>query len=296
MKSHLYYLHALTPLHAGTGQGDGYIDLPVAREAATGLPLVPGSEVKGVLRDELLPGARDEQERQKLVALFGPDPGNAGEHAGALKQGDARLLCLPVRSWCGTFAWLTCPLVLYRYRRDLIQAKVAEVPEAPPLPEEEAEIRVPEGSVLAWNATVYLKDLDLRRQEDGVANAWAKLIAGQVFPGEEDAPWRTMFLQRFAVAHDAVFDHLCETETDVRPHVSLDDYKTVKDGPWYEESLPPETLLWGIAGLDRSRQPAGRAGHKLGPDELHALLPSETRLQIGGRATVGRGQTRWILV
>ncbi|WP_298819062.1 RAMP superfamily CRISPR-associated protein [Chloroflexus sp.] len=50
--TYLYFLHALSPLHAGTGQGSGVIDLPIAREKATGIPYLPGSSVKGVLRDK----------------------------------------------------------------------------------------------------------------------------------------------------------------------------------------------------------------------------------------------------
>ncbi len=51
MQARLLFTHALSPLHAGTGQGVGVIDLPIAREKATGLPFLPGSSVKGTLRD-----------------------------------------------------------------------------------------------------------------------------------------------------------------------------------------------------------------------------------------------------
>lgn len=50
----LYFIHVLSPLHAGTGQGTGVIDLPIAREKATGIPYLPGSSVKGTLRDSTL--------------------------------------------------------------------------------------------------------------------------------------------------------------------------------------------------------------------------------------------------
>ena len=33
-----YFIHALSPLHPGVGQGVGGVDLPVAREKATGIP------------------------------------------------------------------------------------------------------------------------------------------------------------------------------------------------------------------------------------------------------------------
>ena len=47
-----FLLQAVSPLHAGTGQSADIIDLPIARMKSTGIPFVPGSSLKGVLRDE----------------------------------------------------------------------------------------------------------------------------------------------------------------------------------------------------------------------------------------------------
>ena len=46
-----YWLHAVTPVHVGSGRGIGYIDLPVAREKVTDWPYIPGSSIKGVMAD-----------------------------------------------------------------------------------------------------------------------------------------------------------------------------------------------------------------------------------------------------
>ena len=113
MKQTLYHLHTISALHVGTGQGTGIIDLPIARAKASNLPQVPGSAIKGVLRDVLR--AQPNVSVSDLLALFGPEIGqNASEYAGALVVGDAQLLCLPIRSWHGTFAWATCPMILHR--------------------------------------------------------------------------------------------------------------------------------------------------------------------------------------
>ena len=40
MNARLLFVHALSPLHAGTGQGIGAIDLPIAREKATTFAMV----------------------------------------------------------------------------------------------------------------------------------------------------------------------------------------------------------------------------------------------------------------
>ena len=67
MTASLVFLHAYTPLHSGTGQGVESIDLPIARERATGLPVVPGSSIKGCLRDTI--PLTDEEK----AAVFGPE-------------------------------------------------------------------------------------------------------------------------------------------------------------------------------------------------------------------------------
>ena len=109
----LLLIHALSSLHPGTGQGVGAIDLPIAREKATGIPFVPGSTIKGVLRE-----LSETKDPSKTTPVFGPPTANAEEHAGSLQISDARLLLLPVRSMAGTFAWVTSPYILRRLMRD----------------------------------------------------------------------------------------------------------------------------------------------------------------------------------
>lgn len=100
MHAKMIFWQALTPVHPGTGQdSSSVIDLPVAREAATGFPVIPASSLKGVLRD----GRTDEASNQVFGSL---------EQTGELTLTDARLLLLPVRSYAGSFALITCPLAL----------------------------------------------------------------------------------------------------------------------------------------------------------------------------------------
>lgn len=54
---------------------------------------------------------------QAISLAFGPEKGD--EHAGALGFTDARLLLFPVKSMKGVFAWITCPMVLERFKEDL---------------------------------------------------------------------------------------------------------------------------------------------------------------------------------
>ena len=93
MQTRIFHLQALSALHVGTGQGVGIVDLPIARAKATNLPIVAGSALKGVLRDEAETQLSLNQEQIKT--LFGPVDADA-THAGAVAFGDAQLLLLPI--------------------------------------------------------------------------------------------------------------------------------------------------------------------------------------------------------
>ena len=287
MEKTLYYLHTLSALHIGIGQGSGVIDLPIARERATQLPQVPGSSVKGVLRSEFRLSTSEQQDtddsKLDFLALFGPETSDdPSAYAGALAVGDGRLLALPVRSWRGTFAWATCPLILQRYRRDLNDIGAQELPKVPK-PQSEQALRT-SNSVLTDGDKIYLEDSDLNHQDHANVDAWAELIAKEYGHEVEE------FKQRFLILPDDFFDFLSETATEVRTRISIDtNTQTVKPGAlWTEEYLPAESLFWGLLASDkpRNRSQKDAAG-------LLALLNNRT-IQLGGNATTGGGQTRWI--
>ncbi|AEG14072.1 CRISPR-associated RAMP protein, Cmr4 family [Desulfofundulus kuznetsovii DSM 6115] len=279
MEARLLFVHALSPLHAGTGQGVGVIDLPVAREKATGLPYLPGSSLKGVLRD----ACRDNEMRKKV---FGPDTDSAHEHAGSVQISDQRLLLLPVRSLKGTFAWVTSPYILRRFLRDAENVGVSGIPSGVPVPTLETSCLVSnDGSAIMLNNQVILEDLDLTAETNSDAREWAEWIGRQVFP--DDTSGQEMLNARFCVVHDDVMSFLLDTATEVFARVRLrEDAKTVETGGlWYEEALPAETVLAGLI----LATPV-----KAEPDEVFKTLNGlmEKPLQIGGKATVGRGLCR----
>src|SRR5438128_1522479 len=145
-------LHAQTSLHPGSGTALGTVDLPVQRERHTMWPTIPGSALKGILRDacreriandqtldldnlERFDDKLDERAERKgsrrqradatllLNEVFGPPAGSSGDFAGALSLTDARLLAFPVRSLKGVFAWVSCRGVLDRLARDAALAR-----------------------------------------------------------------------------------------------------------------------------------------------------------------------------
>lgn len=277
MKTRPFLLHALSPLHAGTGQAADVIDLPIARMKATGIPVVPGSSIKGVLRD-----ACRQVDHERTEAVFGPSDDPAA-HAGALIVGDARLLALPVRSFRGTFAWVSSPLLLRLAKRDLVASEL-------PVPHMAGRsAQVASENVCVYQKRLYLEDIDLPAESSADVKTWAQRLAA-LAALEDD-----LFTHRFVVVDDDTMTFFWETATQVDARVRLDDAtRTVAQGAlWLEESLPPETLLIGLLAADRSRRPE----MEMTPDAvLDFALPKEAILQFGGKATIGRGRCRIIPV
>ena len=279
----LILLHALTPLHVGTGQAVANVDLPIAREKATGFPIVPASALKGVLRDYF---------REQLWANrafgFAPKEGNTAEkdteeartgRAGAWVFTDLRILCLPVRSFFGVFAYTTCPLILQRLQR---HAQVFGIKGFENLSVEVqgADIALASNSALGKGNKVYLEDLDLTAKQSPEADAVANAIAEKLLPNSE----RRYFTERFAVVSNDVFTFLSETATEVVARVRLEDNtKTVASGGlWYEEAVPAEALFYGFVGATSAEL------------SLASLRLNES-LQIGGDATIGRGLCKVVI-
>lgn len=293
----LYWLHCLSPTHAGVGRGLGYIDLPIDRDAVTGRPIIRGSAFKGVWADYCEATEARRKKDPLLRAAFGTAGANNEANSGSLIPTDAHLVCLPVRSFRGTFAWTTSPLTLQSLRRTLDLAGVRDLPEAPhDLADTEAHH--PDGDVrtaLTEKDRIYLEDLDFTARPCSTASQWASRIAAWVFP--DDADWQEQFQRRFVVLPDVAFDFLCETGTEIHTRVRIsDETKTVDSGAlWTEESLPAETILMGVIQCDRVYLPNGEADQEIRPQTLLERFASQPLLlQIGGKATVGRGQVRCV--
>lgn len=287
----IYWLHTLSPTHVGTGRGIGYIDLPIHREKVTNWPAIPGSAFKGVWRD----WAQEAKIDATLMDLaFGraSDTNTNDANSGSLIPTDARIVCLPIRSFKGTFAWCTSPLALQMLHRDLVLCGQQGLPASPTKTETDDTIHRPRETILDEKGKIYLEDLDFPGKECSTAYAWADWIGKRVFEGQ----WQKAFISRFAVLPNDVFDFLTTTGTQVDARVCIEDeLKTVKEGAlWNEESLPAETILAGLVSCDRVYQRKAN-GNAVDERTLLETFAKETlTLQIGGKATIGRGRVRCI--
>ncbi len=282
-----YFIHALSPLHPGVGQGVGGVDLPVAREKATGIPYLPGSSVKGVLRDL----ARRKWDPAKVTAIFGPDTEHAHEHAGAAYFGDAKLLLLPVRSYKGLFAYATSPFILERFKRESELAGLSELPSLPTAPGSITEACTT-GEALVHNSKVYLEDLDFTAKPCGELKAWEDWLAQRL--GEE-----VPLASRLLYLHDDAMSFLLETALEIVTRIRIDERtKTVAQGAlWFEENIPTESILYGVLAASspwNTSPPDDLTGAAEVLEQIEELTGHT--LQFGGNATVGRGLSRMILV
>jgi len=283
MKAKLLFLHALSPLHAGTGQGVGAIDLPIAREKATGIPIVPGSTLKGVLRSNC------EADDTLKAKVFGPETDNAHEHAGSAQFSDLRLLFLPVRSLAGTFAWVTSPLLLQRLQRDCQMANTLFTSAIPAVQATDCLVSATSSQVLTnvnqEANNVILEDLLLKGTPSPAVDALLNWLKPLLFGA--DAAWGELFAERLCVVHDDVLSFLLDTATEITARIQLEkEKKTVARGAlWYEEALPTESILSGLLVVQTVE--ASEA-------DVMNVVTGVTRspLQIGGNATVGRGVCR----
>ncbi len=282
----LLLLTSETPLHAGAGQSVDGIDLPIQREVHTHWPCVFGSAVKGALR------AHAEQRMAStstaIADLFGPDHGGAQErdtsHAGALLVGDATLLALPVRSLQSSFKWVTCPQAITRFARTAERLCLTLALPAISQP-------APDKALGQGDAKLFLEEFRFEQSPDACIGALAKALA----PMSGGALDEATLVQRLVVVHDDIFSFLARNATSVQPHIAIDSTtKTVKDGAlWFEETLPPETLLYVPLTATASRRKGGALTATQVLAQFEQLLPAgKNWLQLGGNETTGMGWCR----
>ncbi len=256
MNATILGLLAESSIHPGSGRSMGVVDLPVAREAATDYPVLVGSGLKGALRDK---AERTEQDARRH---FGK-PG----HAGDLLVSDGRLLLLPVRSLTGSYRWATCPHLIERFGRDLARAGLA----GPPVP------AVERGSVLADSSGM----LFLEERQFDIAGSPPAGLVDTIGPLLLHRDTKDRLAAQVAILHDCDFAWFARYGLAIQTRNVLDDRTKESKGLWYEESLPPDTVMYALVAVRGETDP-GEALHRLFPE-------SDPYLQVGGNETVGQG-------
>lgn len=272
MKHAIIGLLAETFIHPGAEQTGGIVDLPVAREKATNYPFIAGSSLKGALLDAAKQknkqnGAGDDN--LDLDCIFGK-----ADRAGNLLVSDARLLLLPVRSLTSSWRWATCPHLLERLSRDLRRSGSNEMIDKPPC--------VANGSCLATDGKdggkLYLEERNFTLANPAAnLEKWVEIIS-QLF---NDADAQNWLEERLIVLHDDDFAWFATNGLAVQARNVLDEKTKESKNLWYEETLPPDTLMYAL--LAERTADAG----SLKP--IQNIFRNRPYLQVGGNETVGQG-------
>lgn len=276
MSMRFVMLRAMSPIHAGTGMGEDVIDLPIAREKGTGIPIVPGTSIKGVLRGLSSSGR-----------YYGTP-----ELAGSLQWSDMYLVALPVRSMRGTFAYVTSPYLLQRFVDDynVCFLDTPMVAYNVPAPTENGEYTavihtgetVESSSVLAVNEphVVAIADLVMNYTSQDLSPIAAAFNKLNLFPSTQN-----QVVRRICLVHDTVMHYLMRTATEVRHRNALDENKIVRDGAlWLEEMLPRESIMAGMMRV----VPRGNISNTRLADEIRAINTRKI-VTFGGDTSTGHG-------
>jgi len=293
-KALMTYIYAETPIHPGNGTViSGAVDLPIQRERHTEFPIIQGSSIKGVLRNSTCLIEIDNKCKQCsktqetiekceiLKQVFGSPEG-----VGGISVTDARILAFPVRTLKGVFGWITCPLALDRYKRDLELVGIGVDWEISK-PSSDEEAKVCKNSNLTENY-VYIEDLQLKCSEDENVNKIAEQIAENLPRDDAYKEVKEKLKKDLVIVSDNVFRDLVSLTTEVVTRIKIDPLTGTVDkrvgGLWSEEYLPTDTIMYSLILIP------GRLNN-LKPEEITEKLKKYDGkiLQIGGDETVGKG-------
>jgi len=271
--SKILYLFTRTPLHVGAGASVGAIDQPIVRERHTGFPIIPASSLKGSFADQwplTLRNAKgepvrlttEEKDGKHTIAetdssgaawLFGSDDSHVG-FAGALQFSEAKLLAFPIRSAKGSFAWITCPLILRRAERDGV-LPAATGDSFKTLADEQATYDGGNNSPLDLGGSIVLEEYTFRQAgalPKGLAEAFARVFS-------EDPVWREIS-SRLVVLSDGMMSFFAQNACEVAQHVRISDETGTAEGGalFNQENVPSETLFYSVVHGLKERTIGGR--------------------------------------
>lgn len=317
-----FFLIAETPIHAGSGSEVGIVDLPIQRERYTDFPKIESSGLKGCIREafeftnkeiqlknnkirpkDKIKFKKDnaEKETNYVSLIFGPEGEEA--HAGALTITDARILLFPVKSLKGVFAWITCPMVLERFGKDL---QMAGVKTDDFITNNFSNLvnTVSLQSALLISGKIVLEEFTFPVSKNGSTSKIAKFLSRSIFPQNAVYKfWMDKLSKDLVILSNDDFTQFVKTSTEIITRTRIDDNTgTVASGAlWTEEYLPQDTILYSVAmfssprvekdeqkGIFKADSPENEA--KLISDFFETGLPEI--IQIGGNQTIGKGFVR----
>ena len=278
-KSYLLGIYTKSPLHVGSGTSVDIVDMPITRERITNYPVIPGSAIKGVLRQQ----SRDCQvEETAQNQLFGNENQSTDAFAGAMSFGEAKLLAWPVRSLKGCFAWVTCPLALQRFVRDT--KKKLTIPSVATdtcfAPDE-----------VSSNGIVVLEEYPLTvapKDEYNKVKTEIDNILSELKTVSNDPVWVSELQKRLVIVSDENFQHLVTTTTEIVARISIDSKTRTNTALFNQENAPAETVYYSVCTYlgERNKE----AEQESSCETFEKMFGNEVaHIQFGGNETIGLG-------
>jgi len=313
------FLICETPLHAGSGDSLGIVDLPIQRERHTGFPKIEASSLKGAMREHFenrlviensnetdakfnlkkinLAFGFDEAQvgrfsKAEIKEMFQNDKRDISEFAGCLGFTDARLLLFPVKSMKGVFAWVTCPKIIQKFREEL---KICGI---------EPKFEITKGNLISdGNKSLTLKPNKIVLEEftftvkgDKEVDNFGQWLALNIFNGEGYQADKLM--TDIVVLEDDDFRDFVTLSTEVITRTKINNATgTVEDGALFtEEYLPAESIMYSLVLTAPEFTDIKVAEKTFNNEEsltkfIKDFVNKNQVMQIGGNATLGKGIT-----
>jgi CRISPR-associated protein Cmr4 len=298
-----------TPLHAGSGDDLGVVDLPIQRERHSKYPKIESSSLKGALREAFEESYPNRHEAQEIEAIFGPE--EAGTR-GALTVTDARILLFPVKSAKGVFAWITCTGVLNRLKTDLATASInlPEIPGANSVPaNSKVVLPIPNPQQGNSKKNVVLEEFTFGVEPSEVCTKMAEWLSTNLLDQTLDF-WANKLKTDLVVLADDDFADFVQLSTEVITRIKINNLTgTVEDGALFtEEYLPAESFLYtmlsaskenfdGVSDKNKDKKSIFEEAHQT-MDSVTDTITNKLKniFQLGGNATLGKGILRVNLI
>jgi CRISPR-associated protein Cmr4 len=321
-KAELFFIRTVTPTHMGSGTDLGIVDLPIQRESHTNFPKIEGSSLKGSIREAVerklgvhylllleKKGRSVNYERMeelkinelKVHAIFGFDndknassnakkkfEGKQGQFSGALSFTDGRILFFPVKSAKGVFAWITCPYILGRFKKEAEEiVNLKGIPEKIPEP-----VAISPGSKLkVVGNQIILEEYTFNASESPELKEWAEFVGN--FFKKRDKNLAKLLPEHIVLLSDDDFRDFVEMGTEVIIRNKINNLTgVVQDGALFsEEYLPAETILYSfVMATPLFAQIEEDIGINSEIDVMNFFVEEvPDTLQMGGNRTIGKG-------
>lgn len=274
----LMLMRVVTPVHVGSGNELGLIDLPIQREGHTNYPKFESSSLKGAVRQALEENAAKKEDVFNIHNLFGFDSASLNyyidpdgnvqqcgedvekafnkakktdQFAGCMGFTDGKILLFPVPSAKGVFAYITCKAVLERFFEECVFSGISIEHEIPVLKKQNAVWYVSDDSEGQYTCTVNLDDNNIvleeytyRKYNQENGNDCIKRIAEIIACGKE--AYYKHLIEKMVIIPDDDFRDFVSFHTEVITRTKINNITgTVEKGALFtEEYLPSQTVLY----------------------------------------------------